>query len=438
MGAAKFVLSAIAWSLGLFALLRFPYIEAQVVAPATAWQAAAAVYVFGAAASPIQATLACSGSDAIALCLGAILAYPVAWRRRWRGALGGLALIVGLNITRIGTLGRAAADAAWFNALHLYIWPAVLTLAIAGYVFAWMQVAGRAATALPIAASGEPGPAWRRFVVLSVVLLVIFVIAAPNYLDNPAALSVAAFITRAAAATLSAFGATAHASGHVLSTSHGAYRVTVECVATPLIPIFVAAVIAWLTSWRWRILGLLVAGPLFVVLGIARVLVVALPIAAVSPAFLVHAFFQLLTAVTIVFAAAVWRERGVIALRRGLSGNVAGALLIIALSALSARLTAYPAFAPVNDPQGAIAFLPAFQMGFFIALWIAAFAGLGWRRFAVGVAALGLLQVALLLALHAMATHAGFAVDVRAIRGLALAGPILIAALVTDRGRAHR
>ena len=53
-----------------------------------------------------------------------ILAYPVRWRTRLAGAAGGAALILGLNTLRIGTLGRAAASPAWFNALHVYVWPA--------------------------------------------------------------------------------------------------------------------------------------------------------------------------------------------------------------------------------------------------------------------------------------------------------------------------
>ena len=79
----------------------------------------------------------------VALCLGAVLAYPVKWRTRLAGAGGGAALILGLNTLRIGTLGRVAASPAWFNALHVYVWPAVLTLAIAGYVFGWMRLADR-------------------------------------------------------------------------------------------------------------------------------------------------------------------------------------------------------------------------------------------------------------------------------------------------------
>ena len=57
----------------------------------------------------------------------------------------GAGLILGLNTLRIATLGRAAASPAWFYALHVYVWPAVLTLAIAGYVLGWMRFADRRA-----------------------------------------------------------------------------------------------------------------------------------------------------------------------------------------------------------------------------------------------------------------------------------------------------
>ena len=134
--AAKFVLRGLAASLGFFGLLRLNWIEASVVLPLTHAQGGLAAVLFGTPALPVEATLACSGADALALCLGAVLAYPVPWRARLAGAGGGAALILGLNTVRIGSLGRVAASPAWFNALHLYVWPAVLTLAIAGYVFA--------------------------------------------------------------------------------------------------------------------------------------------------------------------------------------------------------------------------------------------------------------------------------------------------------------
>ncbi len=143
--ARRFVLRAMAGSLGFFCLLRFPWTETHVVLPLTRAQGALAAGLFGTSTSPVEATLACSGADVLALCLGAILAYPVTWRSRLAGAMGGTALILALNTVRIGTLGRVSASPAWFNALHLYIWPALLTLVIAGFVFAWMR-------------SGDPPP----------------------------------------------------------------------------------------------------------------------------------------------------------------------------------------------------------------------------------------------------------------------------------------
>ena len=161
--ARNFVLRGVAASLGLFALLRFAWIEAHLVLPFTQTQAALAARGFGAPASPVAATLACSGTDALALCLGAVLAYPAAWRRRLAGVAGGAILIVSLNTMRIGTLGLVAASPRWFTALHLYVWPAVLTLAIAGYVFAWMRSADRADPQSLLRAVPQPS---RRFIIL--------------------------------------------------------------------------------------------------------------------------------------------------------------------------------------------------------------------------------------------------------------------------------
>ena len=76
----------------LFGLLRLNWIEAHVVLPFTRVQAGLAAALFGAPALPVEATLACSGADALALCLGAVLAYPVTWRTRLAGAAGGAAL----------------------------------------------------------------------------------------------------------------------------------------------------------------------------------------------------------------------------------------------------------------------------------------------------------------------------------------------------------
>ena len=77
MDGAKFAARCVAWSLGLFGLLRLRWTEAHVVLPLTRGQGGLAVGLFGTPTLPVEVTLACSGADALALCLGAVLAYPV-------------------------------------------------------------------------------------------------------------------------------------------------------------------------------------------------------------------------------------------------------------------------------------------------------------------------------------------------------------------------
>jgi exosortase/archaeosortase family protein len=451
--AVSFALRGVAWSLGLFGLIRLSWIEAHALLPFTRVQAAAAAALFGPSAAPVEVTLACSGADALALCLGAILGYPVRWRTRIAGAAAGAAMILGLNTLRIGTLGQAAASPAWFNALHVYVWPALLTLAIAGYVFTWMRLADRRPTHGGRAASGPPsGPPeatgdpftvarprpTRRFVVLTLAFLVMFTAASPLYLESPSVLALAGFIARAAAAILGIFGVAAHAAANVLWTPRGGFLVTQECISTPLIPVYLAAVCAHSTTWRRLILGILAAAPLFIALGIARVLVVALPDMVVSPLFLVHAFYQLLLGAVVVVLAALWRHGGRAAPRYALVGVAAGTLLVCVLGPLSTRVVTYQAGAPLDDPQGAIAFLPAFQISLYLALWVAAFVAVGWKRFLAGLAILGLTQTAGLLALQALATHASLTAHVRDVRAWAVVGPVLIFAAVIHVARPRR
>jgi exosortase/archaeosortase family protein len=451
--AIKFALAGVAWSLGLFGLLRLNWTEVHAVLPFTRVQAAAAVGLFGPAALPVEVTLACSGADAIALCLGAVLAYPVSWRTRLAGAGAGVGLILGLNIVRIGTLGLAAASPEWFNALHVYLWPALLTLAITGYVFAWMRLADTARQAPPSSlatattrptppspsatARQAPQPS-RRFILLAVAFLLLFTAASPLYLQSAGVLALAGFIARAAAAILGVVGVGAYALANVLWTPRGSFIVTQECVSTPLIPVYLAAVCAHSTTWRRLILGVLATAPLFIALGIVRLLVVALPDAVTaSPLFLVHAFYQLLLGAVAVFLAARWRH-GRAAPRHALVGVLVGVLFVEFLGPFYTRLVTYPAGLPIDDPQGAIAFLPAFQVGLYLALWVAAFVAVGWRRFLTGLAALQLTQTAVLLALYALASPSALTAHVRDVRGWAVAGPLLIVAAVVNIARPRR
>lgn len=434
-GAIKFALRAAAWSLGFFGLLRLDWFAGHVLLPLTHAQGAAAVGLFGAPALPVEVTLECSGADALAMCIGTILAYPVKWRSRLTGAAGGAALILAINTVRIGALGRAAASPAWFEILHVYIWPAVLLLAIAGYVFAWMRFTdGGPRTPVRIF---HPQPS-RRFVVLTAAFLIVFAVAAPIYLESSGLLALAGFIARAAAAILGAAGITAYAAANVLWTPRGGFLVTQECIATPLVPVYLAAVCTYSTTWRWLFLGVLATVPLFAVLGIARLLVVALPDVVSSPLFFVHAFYQLVLGAVVVLAAALWRHQKKAAIAHAAAGIVVGILFVYVLGPLYTRAVSPQTVAALDDPQGAIAFLPAFQIALYLALCVAAFAAVGWRRFVAGLAILGFTQSAGLLALHALATHAGVTAHVRDIRGWAVAGPVLIFAAVIANVRTSR
>ena len=432
--AIEFALCGVLWSLGLFGLLRLNWTETHLLLPFTRVQAAGAAGLFGAPALPVAVTLACSGADALALCLAAVLAYPVAWRMRLAGAAGGAVLILGLNTFRIGTLGAMAASPGWFNALHVYVWPALLTLSIAGYVFAWMRLADRS-PAIEETMLARPTA---RFVMLTLAFLLVFIAASPLYLESAAVLAVAVFVAQAAAVMLGTAGASAHAAANVLWTSNGGFLVTQECIVSPLIPVYLAGVCVYGVTRRRRLFGIAAALPLFVALGIVRLMMVALPsVVVTSPLFVVHAFFQLLVGVVIVCVAALWRQSGRAAAGRALLGVVAAALFVRVLGPLYTRAVIFPAGPPLSDPQGAIVFLPAFQAGLYLAVWFAAFGAYGWRRFLAGFAALGASQTIGLFALH-LASDAGFTAHVRDVRGWAVAGPLLIVAAVVSRAPARR
>ena len=429
----KFVLRGAAASLALFALLRSRWIDAHLVLPFTGMQAALAARWLGEPAAPVAATLACSGSDALALCVGAVLAYPAPWRTRLFGAAAGAVLVVGLNVVRIGTLGLAAASPRWFTTLHLYAWPALLTLAIAGYVLAWMRHADRAAPPARMSAMARPS---RRFVVLTIAFLLVFLAASPFYLASPKVLALAMLVARGAAVLLRGIGVPAYAEGNVLWTGSGAFMVTQECIATPLIPIYLAAVCAAAPAWRRVGVGMVATVPLFLALGVARLLLVALPAAA--PLFWVHAFYQLLAAVIVIWAAARWRDRRG-QTRRALGGLLAGIAAGVVAAPLLSHIVAVSGGVPLHDPQGAIAFAPPFQIALYVALCAAAWTrGGGWSRAIAGLAILaGTVPVATLV-LRALSVHARVAPHVRDVRAWAIAGPLLIFVAVVNHAPARR
>jgi exosortase/archaeosortase family protein len=455
--ARSFALRLIAWSLALFGLLRLPWVGIHILLPVTRLQAAAGSALVGPSSLPVEATLACSGADALALCLAAILAYPARWRMRAAGVAGGAAVILALNTLRIGTLGRAAAWPRLFDALHIYAWPAVLTVAIAGFVFTWMHASDRQRWARPerakrvegadpvptqTAPPAPPAPPehdWRvtrLFALVAATFLLLFTLASPLYLENARVLALAGVVARAAAFLLRVLGVSATATASVLATPRGSFLVTQECISTPLIPVYLAAVLVYSRTWWTRALWTAAGVPLFVGLGIARLLVVAVPAGLdTSPAFFIHAFSQLLVAAGMVCGLAIWRYGA-------RAGALARAVAALALAIAFVRLLGAPythailgfSTAPtaVGDSQGALMFLPAFQFGLFLALWVAAFIPSGWTRFLCGASLLAAIQIAVAGGVQLLASHAGIAPLVRDIRAWALLGPALIIATVVN------
>lgn len=441
----EFIVAAVAVSLALFASLRLPWTEAEILWPLTLAQGVLARALFGTPALPVQVTLECSGADALALCIAAVLAYPVRWRWRLAGAAGGIVLILALNTLRIGTLGVVAGWPAWFNLMHVYVWPAVLTVAIAAYVFGWMRLADRPTTS-PLVMSAVPPTAagttakWqpsRRFTVLTALFLLVFAVASPFWLESALVLALGSFIASVSATILTTVGVSTQASGNGIVTARGVFLVTQECITTPLIPVYLAAVCSYAASRRLLALGLIATLPLFTLLGIARLLVVALPATVIaSPTFAVHAFYQLLLGAVVVLVAARWRHGENGALLPAAVGMLAGVLFVIVLGPVY-TWAIVPSVQALDDPQGAVAFLPAFQVGLYLALWAAALIG-GHRTTALtGLAVLILTQVAGFLVLHSLAV-VGITAHVRDVRAWAVAGPVLIFAAVVTRARTAR
>lgn len=416
--ARGYVLRAVATGLGLFGLLRLPWVESNVILPLTRLQGDVAAAVLGTPAAPISVTLACSGTEVIAMCLGAVLAYPVRWQARIVGAVAMVTGILLLNTLRIGTLGMAAAHPRWFDPLHLYVWPTLLMVATAAAVFWWMRRADRAT---PVRVS----PSW-QFAGLALLLITLSALAAPWYVESAVVGHIGTAIAGASAVLLGSAGATVHATGQILWTTRGGYSVTADCVATPLLPVYLAAVWVYAPTWTRLALGTLSAAPVFFVLGVVRLLLVALPPTFTStPEVATHAFYQVVLAGVVVVLAGRWRHGTRDAIAPVAAGLVVGVGCVMLAGAFYTSLV-MPVNRPFLDPQGAVAFLPSFQVGLYVALWLAALRHLRWTRPAVGLAVLITSHVVWAWWITSPGVAALLATHISGVRAWAVAGPLLI------------
>ena len=445
----RFTLVTGAWFVGLFGLMRLPWVERVLLTPFAAVQQRVADQLTGAPSDLVYADASCSGGDPLALCAGAMLAFPATWGARLRGAAIGFTVITAVNIVRLGNLSLVAENKALLDLLHVYVWPGILILVAAGFVYAWMgrqgiddgspsrQGDGAGVDGPEVASFGglALGDAARRFLLLAALLVAVYFATAPFFYESAFVDVVAGWIAVTGGAILAAAGTTAAVSGAVIRTGHGAFLVTQECIFTPLIPLYVAAALAAPMGWRRRTAMLVATPAVFFALGVSRLLVLAVPAAVIgSYTAAIHAFSQVLVAVLLV-AVAAFRTAGTA--RRG----AARSAVAVALGAVAA-FAAAPVLGLVGgavgglqslaghaghaftDAQGAWAILPAFQAGLFTALWVAvAGGGRSWRRALAGLGAVVVAQAVLGVPVDELAHHYGFDPHVGLLRGWALALP---------------
>ena len=447
-GALRFALTIGAWFVGLFGLMRLGWVENTLLTPFAQLQQRVAEQLIGVKSGLLYADASCSGGDPMALCMGAIFAYPAAWGSRLRGAAVGLAAITALNVVRLGSLSMVAENRTLLDVLHLYVWPGILIVVAAAYVYKWMDRQGsRPGGGRPPAAgapaAGAPGTllvlggATRRFLVLTAALVAAYFAAAPFFYGSDLVRVLAGWVALTGGAILTAGGTETTVIGAGLHTPHGGFLVTQECVFTPLIPVYLAGVLAApLVPWR-RALALAAAPAIFFAIGVARVLVLAVPAAVVGNyEMAIHGFSQTLVSVLLVAAAAVWivgngrqgAARALMAVGVGIAAGLAAAPVLGALyGGAGAGLQALAGHGhPFVDEQGAAAMLPAFQLGLYAALWAAVAGRAEWRRALLGAGVLVASQAALALPVGELAFHVGFDPHVALIRAWTVVVPVAL------------
>ena len=453
-GGLRFALTIGAWFVGLFGLMRLGWVESNLLTPFAQLQQRVAEQLMGVKSGMLYADASCSGGDPMALCMGAIFAYPAAWGSRLHGAAVGLAAITAVNVVRLGSLSMVAENRTLLDVLHLYVWPGILIVVAAAYVYRWMDRQGSrpggpggppaagapaagAAAAVPVGALPVLGGVTRRFLVLTAVLVAAYFAAAPFFYGSDLVRVLAGWVALTGGAILTAGGTETTVMGAGLFTPHGGFLVTQECVFTPLIPVYLAGVLAApLTPWR-RAAALAATPVIFFAVGVSRVLVLAVPVNVVGNyEVAIHGFSQTLVSVLLVAAAAVWTAgsarpgavRALMAVGAGVAAGFAAAPVMgLLLGGGAAGLQALTGHGhPFVDEQGAAAVMPAFQIGLFAALWAAVAGRARWRSALAGAGLLAASQLVVAFLVGEMAYYGGFNPHVALIRAWTVVVPLVL------------
>lgn len=441
-----FVIQALLWIAGLFGLIRLPWVDGHVIRALVTFQTTLVAWYGTEPSARVLVTSSCSGADAAALCLGVTLAYPVAWSRRLTGAAIGIAIVLTANAVRIASLYAAAASTARLELLHVYIWPGLLALVVLSYVFGWIR--------WNMSTTGRQSAAWVRFCRIASAGLVVYAASAPWAFTSAWLTRVGAWTASTVGAVLTAFGTAASARGPTLYTTRGAFLVTPECLFTPVLPLFVGAVFAMPMPRARRWLWLALAPAIFFMLGVARLLAIALPPFLVDrPAVIVHAFYQIVAGAALIVVAAFYVGRSgrdvspvrraaialAIAAAVGAVPGMAWRIGIDALARSAAGLlrVGVLALSPERDWQGALFLLPAYQLALVCGLWFAIGAGAARRRLAATLGVLALSQVAFIVAIAVLDTWTGAHVHALAVRAWSIGLPAVLGLVWANAVRAR-
>ncbi len=446
-GALKFVLTAGLLSVALFGILRIPWVEKTLLLPFTSAQWSVACKIGGNPDAPVSVGLSCSAADVIALCVGFILAFPAPWRRRISGAALGLLFIAAVNTVRIATLSRVVTNRQLFNTLHIYVWPAVLLIVVSIFVFVWMSRSLRAGVAsvsqgddLAHSSFGLSSRG-RKFVLLTLLFVGLFVGASGWWMQSAVVLTIAKWVAASGAAIIRLFGGEANIIGNHIRTANGGFVVTQECIMTPLIPVYFAAIFALDLTRRQRLATVLLSGPVFFALGTARLIVLAFPADLVgSPLTAIHGFHQIVLAAFLVGLAAYRSssetESSPEIVKRG-AAALAGSVLIALLVALTwnrllfeGRFLLQQVIPHIghgfSDPQRAVYLMAPYQIGLITGLWIAWKGHPPWSRWCMACGFLAITQALSVVLIGEWSAHTSFEPHVALIRAWTVAVPALV------------
>jgi S-adenosylmethionine decarboxylase len=316
------------------------------------------------------------------------------------------------------------------------VWPVTLVLATFGYVMAWIVWSDHGSVAADRRVL--------RFGLFAAGGFAVYAASLPWAFQSAALVDVGAWTTSAGSRVLSMLGVSAQSTSNVLFTGRGSFKVTPECLFTPMIPLYVAALWALPMSRGWRMGYLLLSGPLFFGLGVARLLVLTVPLfVGESALHVAHGFYQLLAGSVLLIGAAHWATRRDPSARSSWTSVwVLGATLAVGLVAaapwrsvvqwaadgVANRFHIAPLpLVSASDQQGALALMPGYQLAVACGLWLALTSGRAWRALGVGLGWLLGSQIGFIVG--AAAVHAQWGVMPHAIivRGWALGVPAIVA-----------